>query len=133
MLTTNVTKTLDIPGEAGQTITFRMLGYLELELASTTRLSKVMADIKGMTDLTSLLPKPDNGKMPEPVDRLLSFDRRTLINAGVTAWTYPVPVSVTALDTLDDVTAEWLAREILDYSKPSADDIKKGSSRATVS
>jgi hypothetical protein len=51
-------------------------------------------------------------------DPLASYDQALLLQYGVAAWSYPVPVTPGQLDRLDERTAEWAARRIAVLNSP---------------
>lgn len=62
---------------------------------------------------------PDSSASPVATDPLLAYDRLTLIESGVTSWTFDVPADVSSYEDLDEETQVWLATEILKLAKPA--------------
>jgi hypothetical protein len=136
-----ITQTLAVPGMDGQTITIRKLAprHLEAAMAEAQRkglaVSRAMADqlagfdVGVLRDLRSLeAPKPsadDAGTddaspvAPAMTSPLAGYDALTLIEKGVTEWTFSEPIGRESFEEIDADTRDWLATEILRLSRPS--------------
>ena len=84
-----VTKTVEVPGDAPNTVTVRKLSGLQLHEAQ---------------------------QINTPGTQILW--RHKLIEMGLTAWTYPEPLTPDLLKELDDEAANFIAGEILRLTKP---------------
>jgi len=118
------TKTIAVSGDPDQTVTIRKLAPEHLERAMKTQQRRVVQDLREMGGLSVLKEFQDLKQSPETApevvaDPLLQFDRVTLLETGITAWTYEQQISRATCADLDEETAEYLAREILRYAKPS--------------
>ncbi len=121
------TDTVPIPFAAPHTATLRKLTGRELDKAQEVHLKNTIAGrwashgwaavfqrqlekgIATNADAEKLLRDPLNG-----------YDRHTLVNAGLIAWSFPEPaLAPAAIDDLDDDALDWFAREILQRTKPS--------------
>jgi hypothetical protein len=136
-----ITQTIAVPGMDGQTITIRKLAprHLEASAAEAQRkglaVSRAMADqlagfdVGVLRDLRSLdEPKPSVADADKddaaPVARatanpLDGYDALTLIEKGVTEWTFSEPIGRESFEEIDADTRDWLATEILRLSRPS--------------
>jgi hypothetical protein len=135
IFTSRVVDTIEIPHDAGQTVTIRKLAPRHLEAAAKTSQAKSLDALKEMggpafmKELQSVVPAP--AQTAPATDPLLQFDRVVLMEKGVVAWTYDVPIrdtngqirrdeeGLSVFADLDDVTADFLGRAILMLAKPS--------------
>src|SRR4029077_1191315 len=125
----NVTRRAEVPFEPGKFFAFRMLSWISLDVARQARIEAIAKQARVFSGLRELLPPRTDGAGDAEADRLQSYDRLTLLKLGVATWPYDGDVDV---EQLDEQTAEWAARQILDLSVPTGDDVKKGSSPSTV-
>ena len=124
VFTSRVTKTIPIPHDEGQSVTIRKLAPRHLEQAAKESQRQSFAELREMggaaflKELRSL--NEDDIKTATARDPLMLFDRITLMEKAVLAWTY-VDVERTreTFEDLDDDTQVLLATEILKLSKPS--------------
>jgi hypothetical protein len=137
-----ITKTLPVPGMDGQTITIRKLAPRHLEAAATEAQRKAIAasramadqfsgfDVAVLRDLRTLdtskeaeADTADDGERaadaPAAANPLAGFDAVTLIEKGVTEWSFTEPLGREAFEEIDADTRDWLATEILRLSRPS--------------
>jgi hypothetical protein len=117
-LTKTQTRLVEIPHEPGETMTLRILPWKKLQEAAREQQTVAihrMRDMGGELAATIQKARQEQAQSAQPVeaDPLLDYDRATLLRAGIVGWTYEVPVSPEAIDDLDEVTADWAAREIL--------------------
>lgn len=133
IFTSRVTKVLDVPNDAPNTITIRKLAPKALDAATKERQRQVIATFremggaKGLAELKGdAKPKGDDEKPDEPakVDPMGPYDEVTLIIKGVTGWTstespFDGQVTTEQAEDLDEETRDWLANEILQLAKPS--------------
>lgn len=112
----DVTKAVEVPGEAGETVTIRMISWLTLDKAKDVRQRDLAATAAAMLTVVDKLV--DDGKKR---DRFLQYDKLTLLKHGIVAWTYDAPVDP---ERLDPATAEHIARAILDYASPEPPEVK---------
>lgn len=127
---TGITKRLDVPNEPGQWIEIRMLSWLKLEEAKKARLATIAEQARTFSgiDLTTAAANASQEDLAAAQDRVASYDRMTLLREGLMAWSYTGDVDPA---DLDEPTAEWAARAILDLSLPDESDTKGPSSRST--
>ena len=116
------TEVLKVPGDPDQTITIRMLAPESLEQAAKLQQRKVMQDVREMGGMAILKEFEDlktAGTEARASDPLLQFDRVTLLEKGIIAWTYEPKVSRATCTDLTEEVAEFVARAILRLAKPS--------------
>jgi len=56
-----------------------------------------------------------------------NFDLGTLLESGIVEWSYETPLSLTAIEQLDERTAIWAAQAIIDLTKPPNEEEEKNS------
>lgn len=123
----DVTTVVEIPHEPGQTVTIRRLTWRQLAQARSGRekeqragLRELGADfLKALREGAVEAPegKPTAAE-PEPAYTVAQFALGELLLLGVVAWSYPEAVTASALDLLDEQTAQWLGQAILDFTRP---------------
>lgn len=117
------TMVLAVPGTDDQSVTIRMLAPEHLEQAAKAQQRKVLHELREMggasvlKEFQELATGPS--AMPGASDPLLLYDRVTLLEKGIIAWTYAPEITRAVCADLNDETAGFLAREILKFSKPS--------------
>jgi len=131
---TNITKTIDIPGET-EKVVIRKLNHTQLKQAAKAKQSegvgfmremggellKALRDASSAEDTAEKIKKLQAAQEAE----VSNYDRDTLLRCGVVSWTYPIPpISIeksgvsNGLDELDEPTAKFIAEEIFKYSRP---------------
>ena len=141
MLVTGVTTgPVAIPHEPGETMEFRKISYLTLDKAKKERMKEVVAEMSGTKDIMSTIQKAvedgsgevlqaaKNAASENPLNR---YHKQTLLHHGVHAWSYKAEVTFDTIDELDETTADWAARQIIDLALPGEADTKELSSRST--
>lgn len=125
MITKNVTTTREIPGELGQSMTFRQLGWRQLAEAEEMRSALVLRNLKNMggellRDLQSINREQvtEQAAAQAADDPLAKYDQATVLRAGIAAWSYPERLTPDAIDSLDVATARWAAAEIIGLGAP---------------
>lgn len=147
-LVTNITNTVQIPGE-NESVVIRKLSHKELKEAARARQSEgvgFMRELGG--ELMKALRDEDNDKIKRIQEQqeanVSNYDRDTLLRRGVVSWTYSVPpIAPTPLadakttrdgiDELDEPTAKFLAQAIFDFSRPDSKEEAKNVSGASTS
>lgn len=154
MFASKITKVVVLPSAPDVSVTIRKLSALQLKAAVTAdriKDSKRMAaqfgdQLPAVMEAQIRLNHESEKAKAEAVargeaqltaavsDPLDTHDLLTVLVSGVRAWTAPEAVNADTLSDLED--AEWLAREILALSLPSArseaDEKNAGSASAVV-
>lgn len=127
--------TRPVPFDAGQTVVIRKLTGREYEQAQQLAASELVTQTRVRGFAQKLRRVMDGSATDADAaaalrDPLVGFDRLAIIRAGLVSWSYPLPDGHTRdqqIDDLDDDAAEWLAREILQLTKPElfAEDARK--------
>lgn len=131
MLTSSLTKTIEIPNEPGQTITIRKLSHYQLMMAVDAMEDRSLSRFGKIADVAQRLPQSADerdrarAEAEKPENK---YERATVLRAGITAWTYAEPVSETTIDDLDEETAAWAFGEIMALSVRSIDEKKASAS-----
>lgn len=134
MLRKSVTQRQEIPGEPGEWMDLRQLGWYELADAQRARRGESFDNIRLMgKDLWKTMQET-RAEMGDAADQasdpLQSYDLETLLTMGIVAWSYPEPLGVESIRLLDPDTAEWAARRIIGKAESEADR-KNGSGGST--
>lgn len=127
--TSAVTKVLDqIPGAEGHTVTIRMLNGKRLRKAADASMMAALekfkqvggaAVLKEIEALGGEQAAREKGQHVIAADPLQGYDRDTLIEGGVLAWTFEEPLTRDAIENLREGIADYLAAEILALAKPA--------------
>lgn len=123
VFTSRVTQTIDIPGDPGQTATIRKLAPKHLEKAAKVHQAQAIEDLRALGGPAVLKELADlretNPDIAAAVsDPLSAFDRTTLLQHGVVAWSYADAPTSESLEDLNDEVQETLARAVLKLAKP---------------
>ncbi len=122
-LTRHLIRTIEIPHEPGATITIRKLSHHQLMMAQDTMQDRALERFGRVADVAQKLPQTadDRDRARELAENPENkYDRRTVLRAGITAWTYAEPPDEATIDDLDEDTAEWAFQEIMAFSVRSA-------------
>lgn len=119
------TKRLDIPGEPGQWVEIKKLSWALLDAARDERSKKAVERAKrwGPEWMQSAT---NEGSQSEAVKQALAdpyndYDTEYLLKHAVQAWSYEADLPG-GVDELDEDTAQWLRREIVDFNtKPRSE------------
>lgn len=127
-IVTGINKRLDIPHEPGEWMMIRKLSWRQLQTASDARTASVMQTVKAMGG--EVLRELQGAREREDVqtaaaDPLTGYDLGDLLRAGIEAWSYSMSVNRESIDALDDETARWAGRAILDFNAPRQGDERK--------
>ena len=139
MLVTKTEKQVDIPHERDQWMQFRRLSWFELNeaaeaaerrsvkkmnqfgseaveaiIASHEKTAAATADTDGDGDAT-----------PTKAPTVGSYDRESLLESGIVAWSYEEKVSPKTIKQLDAKTARWAAEQIFELSREETEDERK--------
>lgn len=132
----DMTTVLDIPHEAGQTITIRKLTWRKLAEARKGReqeqrealrqlgaefVQAIRGGDEAKAKAAEAAPTVDATAPNDPDYQVAQFALGALLEMGIVAWSYTEPVTPAALDLLDERTAQWAGQAILDYTRPPSD------------
>lgn len=120
---TNITRQVEIPHEPGEHMTFRRLSWRQLEQASDKASESALTRIKAMGG--DLLKAIQGAAGEQAQDPAATYDRATILNMGIVAWSYDDPVTPENIDLLDEETAAWAFREILALNAPRTEADRK--------
>lgn len=115
MLTHNVTDEISLPHETGTIITIRMLSHGALKKARDNRL-KELAQMIGGIDFGSI-KREETTETEVEADPLAGYDITTVLHKGIKSWSYEEKCNPENIDELDDVTAEYIAKAIINLSR----------------
>jgi hypothetical protein len=121
MIVTNITKTVELPHEPGESITIRKLSGSQLGAAAKRKMSDGIALMREIgAELVKALREGDTATVKRIEDaqaaNVNNYDRDMLLADGVSAWSYPVPVAE-SLSLLDEDTAAFAAEQIFEFSR----------------
>lgn len=108
---------LDIPHEPGEWVTIKKLPWGLLDGARETRTRAVIerAKVMGPELMASLRDAGNREDVQQALaDDVDEYDRGFLFDHGIAEWSYDAPI--TEASDLDEVTADWLAREIVRFN-----------------
>lgn len=126
MLTSKITKTLDVPGEPGEHITIRRLSGKAIEEARR-EFSRSIFTIYSAEMIERMQAKPsDPDEAATEASPLAGYDVATVLRCGITAWSYSKRPTPEQIDDLDEQTREWAATEILALGRETEAERKNG-------
>lgn len=134
-------RVVELPFDVPHTVTIQKLAGRQVEKAREANQFASAERLKGMGGVAF---QRELGELGDPAatavliakaqaDPLNTFDRATVLQKGIVAWTYeepvgvPLPVTVAAIDDLSEEAAEFLARAILELTLPPRDPTEKKS------
>ncbi len=126
MLTKGITKRVELPHEPGAWIEVKLLGYRQLEAAKQKRLFdqiKIFRELGPQAPTVTPAIDPDGPVVPVVPDPLNTYDQGMLLEAAIVAWSYDAKVTIDAIQSLDEQTAEYVARQVV--LKPESDEDRK--------
>lgn len=128
-LTRGQTEEVAIPHEPGHWLRLRKLSWTQLDEARRAKGRKVLRNMANDPEAVKLLAEVQaiNADKPAattpaealtvPADPLDEYDQQTLLEFGVVGWSYDEDVTPESIADLDEVTAEWAARQVLPKPK----------------
>src|SRR5262245_41546060 len=125
-----ITKTLPFPGSESETVTVRKLGYKALEDALNARQIQGLDYLRRIGPGGLLKELQDQGgeqavKDKAAADPYVQYDRDILLQRGIVSWTVTEQVKPEDIAELDVTTANLIAREIYELSRPRTEDERK--------
>jgi hypothetical protein len=128
---------IPLPFDEGQTITIRALSGLELEAAQTAHMKSLVGgrSARGWSGafqrILAGVATPADAEQAL-ADPLAGYDRTVIVRAGLVGWSYSQAITsvkvgtvgapakiIDAIDDLKDEPLEFMARAILQRTKPS--------------
>ena len=139
LVTKDTTEQVPIPHEDGQWMQFRRLSWLEMTEAAETAERR---SVKKMTQFGSEAvgaiiashektaaatadTDGDGDATPTKAPTVGSYDRESLLESGIVAWSYEEKVSQKTIKQLDAKTARWAAEQIFELSREETEDERK--------
>lgn len=122
MLTSSSRIRWDVPGEPDTWMVFRRLNALQLEAAERARSRAVIREHVSLgADVLEAIQAwstPNNAEALRQAVRnpLNTYDRSTVLRAGIVEWSYGDPVQPEQVDDLDKVTSDAAFALILRHS-----------------
>ena len=131
LVTKDTTEQVPIPHEDGQWMQFRRLSWLEMveaaetaERRSVKKMTQFGSEAVGAiiashekTAAATADTDGDGDTTPTKAPTVGSYDRESLLENGIVAWSYEEKVSPKAIRQLDAETARWAAEQIFDLSR----------------
>lgn len=134
MLTSKQTKRVEIAHEPGEWAEIRMLSWKQREQATLALEQKAIEQVKAMgasvIDLTRDVTPEEREKARKQreqvaiLDPLERYDADTCLKFGLLRLSYHDGKASEVIDDLDGKTAEFLAREIANFSERIGDEAK---------
>ena len=123
MIIKEKTKSLPLEHEPGESLTIRMLTWVELEEARSLKSETVIKPFikMGGAELRELMspddvPSDDDGEKPDAMPEL---DKAFTLHKGIVGWSYDAPLNDANIDHLDYETSEVAYKAIRDFSQRS--------------
>ena len=126
------TERRDIPGEDGEWMEFRKLTGGELDQAEEVQTQRSLAMVKGLDAGAMSAIRSDSGvPVVAPPDPAAGYDKDTLVQYGVMAWSYADTCDVEGKKRLEAATREWAASVVVEMNvrPPVSGPGSNGSSR----
>ena len=136
LVTKDRTEQLSIPGEDGQWMQFRRLSWLEMveaaetaERRSVKKMTQLGSEVVGAifashdakqamkTAAATAETDGDGDATPTKAPTVGSYDRESLLESGIVAWSYEEKVSPKTIKQLDAETARWAAEQVFELSR----------------
>lgn len=123
MITTKVTRQIEHPHEAGVTFTIRKLSHHQLMMSEDERVNRAIDKAKRLGESMAHLPDRANADQQERAELPENkYNRSTVLQYGVTAWSYEEPLNEATVLELDEETAAWLFDEVMAFSLRSREE-----------
>ena len=131
LVTKDTTEQVPIPHEDGHWMQFRRLSWLEMveaaetaERRSVKKMTQFGSEAVGAiiashekTAAATADTDGDGDTTPTKAPTVGSYDRESLLENGIVAWSYEEKVSPKAIRQLDAETARWAAEQIFELSR----------------
>ena len=121
----------DIPHEAGEWMELRALSFKQLKAARKKQEKEQREIIKDFgAEFFAAIQRGGDAAV-KAIERqqyhVSNFDMEELLVLGVSAWSYNAEVNLDNIGALDEKTAVWAAKTIIDMTKPPDEDEEKNS------
>lgn len=114
---------LSVPHEEGTEFTLRSLGYRKLRDAQQAYLRAVSTQVSEL-DIAKLRDAMRDGDLDRDVtgdgetkSGEYAYDMDLVLEAGIVEWTYEMPLEPSNIALLDEETANWAFKAIVDMSR----------------
>ena len=142
LVTKDTTEQVPIPHEDGQWMQFRRLSWLEMTEAAETaerrsvkKMTQFGSEAVGAiiashekTAAATVGTDGDGDTTPTKAPTVGSYDRESLLENGIVAWSYEEKPSPKTIKQLDAETARWAAEQIFDLSRERTKEERKNAS-----
>ena len=123
---------VDVPHEAGEWFEIQPLSWASLEVARRLRTEDAIKQaslldaemLKGIQATTATATATANPKASSD-----ALDVGTVLERGISSWSYAVPVTPESVRSLDEPTAQWAFEEIASRSLVSAEEQGNGAAQ----
>jgi hypothetical protein len=116
MLIKSITQQFDIPGEAGEKLTLRRLSWKEAEAATEAKQAKSLRLVRDLgADLIKSIQDSEQAAQEAPVEQ--RYDKSVVLRSGIVGWTYEDAVTPENIELLDDSTAEFAFKKIIELTE----------------
>lgn len=123
MALVGITKRVEIPHEPGEWMEIKKLSWKQLEKAQELATDALMAKMKNMGgDMVKALRDSTTEQTADPSK---SYDREIVLRLGIAKWSYEARLEPDTIAELDEETASWAFKEILDLNKPRTEEEAK--------
>lgn len=120
------TQTIALPFDVPHTVTVQKLAGRHLQKAAMEKQVSAQAFVARMggeafrTQLAAVGDDKETAALVRKAqaDPLNTYDRYVVLQKGIKAWSYDEPVSEQAIEDLDEEAVDFLARAILQLTKP---------------
>ena len=131
-IVTGITKRIESPHEPGQHAIIRQLSWRQREQAAEVQMNKTLTRVKNIGP--ELLREFQRAGQPVDVDAdpAVTYDRGTVLQAGLVAWSYSEEPTPEEIDGLDEATVAWLFGEIIAFSGPLPEEERKNDSSPSI-
>ena len=128
-LVTQLTRTIPIPHEEGEWMTFAMPSWQTIEAARSAHMLGAFRRIHDLREAAGAdlydqiantrrdTESAQSQALTTPADPWQEYDKAHILAAGITAWSYDAPVTPENIALLDPETAQWAGLTLLGLSR----------------
>jgi len=113
------TQVIGVPHDEPQTITIQKLSGRWVERAQAAAAAGIVQGRGFAEKMQRLLSGSEEDAKAFIADPFNGYDRATVLQGGITGWSYDLPVTADNIGKLDDDICEFVAGEILKLTKPA--------------